>query len=295
MFSVGKLFHLGHLVEDLDAVDRWYDDIFGCVRYYRGYERAARRDASLLVISDMCMEPIMPSSDPDDAGWPLQKFKARFGNRLHSIAWYVDDIKACSAHLLDQGIRQVGLTGKPVTDPTKAVAIWTHPKDTHALLEFCEPNFAPDPRLDPGWSAQSWADEHPLRIQRTAYLTVLFERLEDAAAVYVDALDGTVLATVEEPGVKRASYIAVGEETVIEAVQPLDPTTPEGRDLAATGEGVHAIVFATADLPGASAFLIDKGQRLEDGGPDRFFVDQDDSFGLRVGFTSAPVPNDQRS
>ena len=139
-FAVGKLFHLGHLVEDLEAVDRWYDDIFGCVRFYHGYEKAARRTASLLVISDMVMEPIMPSAAPEDAQSPLGKFKTRFGNRLHSIAWYVDDIGACSAHLADNGIRQVGLTGKPVTDPRIQVAVWTHPKDTRALWEFCEPD-----------------------------------------------------------------------------------------------------------------------------------------------------------
>jgi len=28
VFKIGKLFHLTHVVEDLDAVDAWYDDIF---------------------------------------------------------------------------------------------------------------------------------------------------------------------------------------------------------------------------------------------------------------------------
>ena len=68
MFNVGKLFHLAHLVDDLDAVDRWYDEIFSCVRFYRAYEKAALREASLLVISDMLMEPIMPSQAPEAAG-----------------------------------------------------------------------------------------------------------------------------------------------------------------------------------------------------------------------------------
>ena len=89
---IGKLFHLAHLVDDLDATDLLYDEVFGCQRYYRRYERAARREASLLVVADQCMEPIQPSSDPADAGTPLGRFKKRFGNRMHSIAWYVDDI-----------------------------------------------------------------------------------------------------------------------------------------------------------------------------------------------------------
>ena len=59
---IGKLFHLAHLVDDLDETDRMYDQVFDCERYYRAYEKAARREASLLVVADQCMEPIQPSS-----------------------------------------------------------------------------------------------------------------------------------------------------------------------------------------------------------------------------------------
>ena len=27
MFTIGKLFHLTHVVDDLEAVDRWYDEL----------------------------------------------------------------------------------------------------------------------------------------------------------------------------------------------------------------------------------------------------------------------------
>ena len=29
MFKIGKLFHLTHVVSDLAAVDKWYDEVFG--------------------------------------------------------------------------------------------------------------------------------------------------------------------------------------------------------------------------------------------------------------------------
>src|SRR5271155_5675690 len=48
MFKIGKLFHLTHVVDDLGAVDKWYDEIFGVTRFYRGYESQAGRDASLI-------------------------------------------------------------------------------------------------------------------------------------------------------------------------------------------------------------------------------------------------------
>ncbi len=60
MFKIGKLFHLTHVVNDLDAVDKWYDDVFSCKRFYKGYEKLAGRDASLLVIGEVLMEPMTP-------------------------------------------------------------------------------------------------------------------------------------------------------------------------------------------------------------------------------------------
>ena len=294
MFAIGKLFHLAHLVEDLDRVDRWYDEIFACERFYRRYEKAAQREASLLVISDMLMEPIMPSNAPEAASSPLGKFKKRFGNRLHSIAWYVEDVKELSAALQAHGIRQVGLTGRPIVDPQEAVAIWTHPRDTHALLEFCEPGFAADPRLAPGWTASRWRDEHPLAIQHTSHITVLFEDLAAAAEVYGRALGGRLLHTTETAGSARRAFYAVGEETVIEAVQPLVDTTVEGRDFAEFGEGVFALTFKTVNLKGAAAFLGSKSQRLQENPDGGFTVDLEDSFGLRLAFTDRTIPGDLR-
>ena len=290
MFTVGKLFHLAHLVDDLDVVDRWYDDIFACQRFYRSYERAARREASLLVISDMLMEPILPSRAPEDGGTPLAKFHARFGNRLHSIAWYVDDITEFSAHLGTLGLRQVGLTGKPVTDPATAVAVWTHPRETHALLEFCEPGFAKDPRLDAGWSAAFWRDQHPLGIERTSHISCLFDHVEDADGTYVEALGGRFVGAADRPDSLRR-YYAVGEETVIEAVQPLDPNTDEGRDFARNGEGVFSLTFATKDLAQATRFLQEQAQPFRSTTPNTIWLDLDPGFGLRVAFTDTPAPN----
>ena len=177
---IGKLFHIAHLVDDLASTDLLYDEVFAAERYYHGYERPARRTASLVVVGDQCMEPIAPSTDQADAGTPLGRFKARFGNRLHSIAWYVDDIEAFTERLLGHDVRLVGLTGRPVTDPAGATAVWTHPADTGALLEFCPAGFAADPRLRPDWTTAPWR-AHPLGLLRTSHVTVLFDDAERGA------------------------------------------------------------------------------------------------------------------
>ena len=293
---IGKLFHLAHLVDDLDATDRLYDEVFDCDRYYRAYEPAARREASLLVVSDQCFEPIMPSSDPADSASPLGRFKKRFGNRFHSIAWYVDDIVAFTARLLDHDVRLVGLTGRPVTDPARATAIWTHPGDTGALLEFCEAGFAADPRLDDGWTTDRWRD-HPLGLLRTSHVTVLMESLDDGEQVYGEMLGGRQLHTDTSDAAPR-SYWAIGTDTVIEVVAPTDSSTPEGRDRADAGNAVHALTFATADLDRAAEFLAGHNVSTSpgsDGDPHVLHLDLDPAHGLNLFLTDRSIPGDTRA
>jgi catechol 2,3-dioxygenase-like lactoylglutathione lyase family enzyme len=290
---IGKLFHLGHLVEDLDDTDRLYDEVFACQRYYRGYERAARREASLLVVADQCMEPIAPSKDPADARSPLGRFKARFGNRLHSIAWYVDDIEPFTALLLGHGVRLVGLTGRPVTDPAGATAIWTHPADTGALLEFCPSGFAADPRLQPGWTTGPWR-QHPLGLLRTSHITVLFDDAADGHRVYGEILGGRLLHTdTADPAVGRV-YYAIGEDTIVEIATPADDASREGRDLAAAGNAFHAVTFRTADLERATAFLTAHGVATTPTSDHDVHLDLPSAHGLNLFLTDRTIPGDTR-
>jgi catechol 2,3-dioxygenase-like lactoylglutathione lyase family enzyme len=290
---IGKLFHLAHLVENLDATDRLYDEVFACQRFYRGYERPARREASLVVVCDQCMEPIAPSADPADAQSPLRRFKARFGNRLHSIAWYVDDIQPFTARLLRHGVRLVGLTGRPVTDPAAATAIWTHPADTGALLEFCPPGFARDPRLEQHWTTAQW-QQHPLRLVRTSHVTVLFDDPADGHRVYGDILGGRLLhAETSDPSVGRWFY-AIGEDTVVEVAVPADTSSPEGRDRAAAGNAIHAVTFTTADLEGATAFLTEHDVPTTRTSAHDVHLDLSPGHGLNMFLTDRAIPGDSR-
>ena len=291
---IGKLFHLAHLVDDLDAADRMYDEVFDCQRYYRRYEKAARREASLVVVSDQCLEPIAPSVEPADTGSPLGRFKARFGNRLHSIAWYVDAMEPFAARLLHHGVRLVGLTGRPVTDPAQATAVWTHPADTGALLEFCPPGFAADPRLEPGWTTARWR-EHPLGLLRTSHVTVLFADAAAGDRVYGEILGGRLLdADTSDPAVARRFY-AIGEDTVIEVAVPADRSTAEGRDLAAAGNAVHAVTFASADLERAAGFLAEHGVSTTRVSNRDLHVDLPAGHGLNLFLTDRTIPGDHRA
>jgi catechol 2,3-dioxygenase-like lactoylglutathione lyase family enzyme len=124
LFAVQKLFHLTQIVDDLDEADRWYNHLFAPCRFYRGYMKEAMRHASLLAIGDATVvEPVQLADEPGAAESPLGRFRARFGSRLHSIAWYVDDLDNAVETLLAHDVRLVDVTGRPVTSRQQAAAV----------------------------------------------------------------------------------------------------------------------------------------------------------------------------
>lgn len=295
MFRIGKLFHLTHVVSDLDAVDQWYDEVFAVCRFYRAYMKPAVREASLLTIGDCVMEPVQLARVPGAEQSPIGKFYARFGQRFHSIAWYVDNVQELFAALSTHNIRLYDLVGKVVKEPQGKLAVWTHPKDTHVLLEFAViEKFSIDARLQPGWSAAFWREQHPLGIERASHITVLVQDLREAQALYQDVLGGKLLHKEETPGQKRSAFFAVGDDTVIEAAQPLSAASPEGRDLEQAGEGIYAVTFKTKELKRAADFLQAKKQRIAWQGPESLVLNRDDAFGMVIGFTQRRIPNDLR-
>lgn len=294
MFKISREFHLLHVVKDLDAADEWYDRVFSVRRFVRNYMKAAMRKASLVLIGDFVMEPAQPVQQP---GWEksaLGKFYTRFGQHFHSIAWYVNDLRETCQVLTEQKIRLFDMVGKPVTDPGRGDAVWTHPQDTHAAFEFAvAPKFFIDPRLQPGWSMDFPREQHPLGIERASHITMLFGDLKNAQHVYCDALGGKVIHEQELPGRKRSLYFAVGEDTVIEAAQPLSNSSPEGRELEQAGEGIYAVTFKTRNLARAADHLRKNDVRFElsEG---TLTISSDDAFGMVFQFTERAVPNDLR-
>jgi len=294
MFKIGKEFHLLHVVSDLDAADEWYDRIFSVRRFVRNYMRAAMRKASLVFIGDFVMEPAQPVQKP---GWEksaLGKFYGRYGQHFHSIAWYVNDLRQTSIDLNTHKIRMFDMVGHPVTEAVGGDAVWTHPQDTHAAFEFAiAPKFFIDPRLQPAWSTEFPRDRHPLGIERASHITVLFRNLDEARAIYGEALGGNLIHQ-EDSAQKRSLFFAVGEDTLIEAAQPLTAASPEAQDMESAGEGIFAVTFKSKNLDRAAEHLRSHQQRIEFDGTNTLFINRDDAFGMMLGFSNRSIPNDPR-
>src|SRR5947209_11254038 len=100
MFRIEQVFHVSHVVDDLDAAVGWYADVFAPVVW----QQAALfgTPLALLVVGD-CV--LMPMGPPAGAASSPARFRERYGEHLHSLALYVDEPVPLIEHLHGMGFR----------------------------------------------------------------------------------------------------------------------------------------------------------------------------------------------
>ena len=122
---------------------------------------------------------------------------------------------------------------------------------------------------------------------------MLFGDLDNARRVYRDALGAKLIHEQESAGHKRSAFFAVGQDTIIEATQPLSSSSPEGRELEQAGEGIFSVTFKTRDLKRAGDHLRSNNVRFELS-DNSLVINRDDAFGMVLRFTDQALPNDPR-
>ncbi|MGD9796985.1 MAG: VOC family protein [Acidimicrobiia bacterium] len=288
MFQVNRVFHLTHLVEDHDATLRWYADVFGAQTYWEKSTGPGNVTISLLHIGDLTVSPMTVT----EGGAPAPaKFRERFGEHLHSIAWHIEDAADLVEHLTGQGYTLKDEFGRPLDGIDHE--IWTSVKETPCLIEMCGLHMASlhkdDPRFDdPTW-VDRWADERPLGIERTACITVTSNDRAAGTAFFTDGLKGKVLHEGPTPWGTASTFVQVGDFTTVELAEPTDPAGRAAADLDRNGPMVHAMTFQVRDLEAARSHLSARGLRLESPAEGHLAIDPADAHGLVVRFTDRPV------
>jgi catechol 2,3-dioxygenase-like lactoylglutathione lyase family enzyme len=300
--EIAELYHVIHLTEDRAPLDAWYDEVFLPRRGFMdaNYYDGEQRDASLVTIADAVVEVLAPARFA--AGWdhmPIGRFFTRFGRHWHSIAWYVEDVGEAWEHLRGHGLRVIFPGGAPGDDtrPTGGTPIFTHPKETVTQLQFTRrqpvhgaEEFAAhgaDPRYLPGWWSGWWAENHPLGVERLAYLTIVTADVAQARSVYVDVLGGKVLG--ESTSSLTATddvFVKVGAQTVVQISRPHDEPSLARADLEANGNMLHAVAFQVRDLDAAERYLRHTGVDVAARDEHTILADPADTFGAPYRFTT---------
>jgi hypothetical protein len=304
--SIGKLFHVAHLAEDLPLLDAWYDRVFAPVRGVMDghYAPGLERMGSLLVIGDGMIEAMAPSAAVETPTLPIGRFHAKFGRHWHSVAWYCDDVGLVWDSLVARGVRVVTPAAAGEARPREG-AIYTHAKDTFTQLEFFQPSVASggphgpgpfkDPRFEPGWAERWRSSPNPLGIERMASVTIVVTDLDRATEAYREGVGATLLweGTSLLTGC-RSAYVGVGPETVVELALPTEPDGLAGRELAAHGPICHAVTFSVVDLDRVVEHLGRVGVAILARDDTTILADPADTFGAPFRFTSWRVPGDPR-
>lgn len=293
MFRISRVFHLTHMVDDLEATVRFYEEVLGGTLLGSPMRGPTGASISLVLVSDLVFLPMTAAENDTGA----LRFRERFGEHLHSLAWFVEDPADLVATLEARGLNLRDELGRPLDGIEHE--IWTPPRQAPCLLEFFRsPSEAGqgsgvglphDPRFTSGWAPTPWT-QHPLGIKRTACLTVVAADAARGAAFFTDALGGRITGHAHEtPWGTCSTFVNVGDHTVVEVAQPLDQTSRAGADLATNGGILHAATFLVADLGATADHLASKDLAVEEAGSHGLTIDPAHSHGLLLRFTDLPV------
>jgi catechol 2,3-dioxygenase-like lactoylglutathione lyase family enzyme len=294
---VGELFHVVHVVDDLDAAEDWYDRVFDPTYMFRRHESPIdHRTASLLLIADFAPEPMTPYDNTAGKNGTIGKFKRRFGARFHSLAFYCDSVAEAYERFRTAGVSVYGDGGATLTSAPDRGGIYTHPRETFGMIELMEPRIAGqggssvgdvlgdsyDPRLRGDYDPARW-ENHSLGIVGLSHLTVLTSDPAAAESLYVALLDAEPVDK-HQPSwfAGHARAVKVGRSTTVEFAAPRSGSAAAS-SLERDGAFVWSAAFAVRDLDRARTHLREMGCATYEAG-DTLGITQESAFGANYMF-----------
>jgi catechol 2,3-dioxygenase-like lactoylglutathione lyase family enzyme len=292
---IGKLFHLTPLVDSLGDAEYFFNRVFSPLCMMRNWSDHWYRHAAIYVIGETSIEPMECLPGPGDHRTSWFRYVDRFGPRVHNMAFYVDNIEDLAQRLEEAGVR--------ITDGGSGqTTVFCHPKDTPGMLEFHPATGGSweqvDPRFRPEWPAfrDAYWSNHPLGLQRMSHITIVVDDLPAAEKFYVDVLDAAPLpeqaATVEGGS---ARHLLVGEDTVVELMDPGDADSAAARDLQRVGPSVTGVTFTVHDVAAAGRWLTLLEDCVAEQTDHELRLDLAKTWGCEYRFTDRVLTGDPRA
>ncbi|HTX27229.1 MAG TPA: VOC family protein [Streptosporangiaceae bacterium] len=298
-FGLGTMIHSVHMTDDVPALNRFYEEVFGGLMFMGvdepNYLPVEDRYAGLVMISDLCIETMAPKM-PANPAKPVGKFYTKFGRHLHSVGYKVDDLPGLGNDLIAKGV-YIGAPGggKIEKMDTETVYFYPSPRDTCGLMvELCGVEMPGDPRLMNNWSSKvkQWELVHPLGIKRLGWVTLGVKDLNEAVARYVELFEAEpVYAGADEVEGARFEILHLGD-ALLRLAEPLEPTTPLGEHVARWGNMIYGITLVVGDLDAAEGWLGSKSVRSSRLNPELLAADPADTFGAPYFFTTTTFAGD---
>jgi hypothetical protein len=298
-YGIGIMIHSVHMTDDVPALNKFYEEVFGGLLYMGvdepNFLPVEDRWAGLVQISDLCIETMAPNL-PANPSKPVGKFYTKFGRHLHSVGAKVDDLVGLGNHLIKQGV-YIGAPGGGKIEEVDPATVYFYPspRDMQGLMvELCKVDMPDDPRLLKTWSSQVkfWELSHPLGIKRLAYITLGVKDLDSACDTYVKKIQAVPVSEgVDDGGRFRYAIVQLGD-CLLQLAQPLDDNSPLGKHVEKWGNMIYGITLKVNDLDEAEAWLRKKKIRTSRPRKGLLAAEPEDCYGAPYFFTTDTIPND---
>ncbi len=306
-YGFGLMYHVIHLADDVPALNDWYRKVFDAEWWWPAdglnWSEVEDRYASLLAVSDLCVETMAPKLPANEA-YPVGRYFLRHGARFHSLSSLVDDIEGFAQHLLDRGV-YIGMPGggRMEAVPPDIYYFYPSPRSVGGLNLQITRNtdgaysaaVGTDPRIQDDWDdrAQRWA-EHPLGIERLGYATMAVADVDATLPVLLDLWGAVpVYDGVDEERGARSHFVQLGH-LLLELASPL-PTSADGpmaAHVARFGDALYQMTFLVRDLDAVEAYLPTVDVRCTRTSPAVVSADVDDCLGANYAFSTRTCPSD---
>lgn len=295
-FGFGSMIHAIHMSDDVKKLNAFYEDVFGGLLYMGvdelSYLPPEKRFASLLMVSDLCVETMAPEL-PVDVATPVGKFYDRFGDHWHSIGFTVENFAELGRHLTEQGV----FLGKPgggvMEDFEQYTYFYPHPRHVGGVMvECCKSEMRRDPRNEDNWSSlrKLW-EAHPLGLVRTAWVTIGVRDIDEHLALWERLFEVVPVHAEVSPLGHRSQFVHFGD-LLVELAMPVEQGTPLAAHVARWGDMIYETTMKVVDLDRAEAHLNAKGVRTTRPAAEMLVADPADTHGAPWAFTTRTIPDD---
>ena len=307
-YGFGLVFHVVHMTDDVQALNEWYRDVFDAWMWWAypelNYLEVEERIASMLIVGDLCIETMAPS-DPLNLDAPVARFYHRYGRHLHSVGYFVDDVDGFANRLHDEGISIAGPGGGDLERAKELGYFYPRPREAGGvMLQVTRPpgkrvhegnSALDDPRLRDDWTSQTtrW-DDHPLGVERLAYVTVGVRDIATTKEIFERLWQAVPVHDAEDWEGARSSFVQLGH-VLLRFARPPDEAHALSAHIARYGDMLYGLTFLVRYVDAADAHLRAKGIRTHRAAPGIVATDPDDCHGVPFSFTSTAVPGDPLS
>lgn len=282
--AIRRMLHTIHMVRDVQAARKLYQDAFGALAFAERYHEGEDRDMALLYAGDHMIEPMAPRRlAPADT--TTSRYLEKFGESLHSFELQVDDATAAAALCQEHGL---------TLSTVYPSFFFIKPESTGGVVvELCGKSLKNDPFEYAGWKFD-WFIGHPATLRGLRHIACVVRDLAKARAFFLEVLAGELLAEdhIEHPQPAARLRVLLGDTEIALIAADRPDAGPIGEYWARPASGAYALVWEVDDLAAARGHLEGIGLDLVDArlSASGFAIDPRRMMGARHEFVSREQP-----